>query len=162
MMSVHPLNIHPETVWLEGKEWVPAAYAKDLAEMLREKQRSDASHKAQFAEIRNLWANLPHTHGNAPYAASAEAFRKHGLIAKGFCDVQTVDCETHSAALAAAPLIADLARKAHGYALTVVRGPLVVCSTPHSQSYKAMGKEQFQASKQAVLDWGHEVLGVVQ
>lgn len=158
-MTAHPLHIRPETVWLEGKEWVPASYAAALADRLREKQRSDASHNHQFAEINDLWANLPHTHGDAPYAASADAFRKHGLIAKGYCDIETIAFEDHESAKTAAPAIARLARRDNGYALVVVRGPLVVCSTPHSQSYKAMGKERFQASKQAVLDWGHELLG---
>ena len=56
--------------------------------------------------------------------------------------------------------MARLARAAHGYALTIVRGPLVVCSTPHSQSYKAMGKEAFAKSKNDVLDWAERLLGV--
>lgn len=152
--------IRPQTLFYEGQEWVPKAWADGLVEKLREKQRTTASHNHQFAEIHDLWANLPISHANAPYAASAEAFRKHGLIATGFCDTDTVAFETPEQAQAAAPFIARLARKAHGYALTVARGPLVVCSTPHSQSYKAMGAERFNASKAAVLDWGHALLGV--
>lgn len=159
-MTAHPLTMRPATVFMDGQEWVPSSYADALAEKLRQKQRSDASHRQQFAEIRNLWENLPHRHANAPYAKSAEAFRKHGLIEAGYCDVETVVFEDQEAACTAAPFIASLARKAHGYAIVVVRGNLVVCSTPHSQSYKAMGKEVFQESKQAVLDWGHRVLGV--
>jgi len=156
----HPLNIRPEKMYLDGREWVPADYANALADMLREKQRSTASHNHQWAEIADCWANLPADHAQAPYAGSAEAFRKHGLIAAGYCDTDTLAFETQEQAIAAAPFIARLARKAHGYALTVVRGPLVICSTPHSQSFKAMGKEQFHASKAAVLNWAHEILGV--
>lgn len=156
----HVLNIKPARMVLDGEEWVQASWADALADALREKQRSQQSHSHQFAAINDLWANLPLHHADAPYAASAEAFRKHGLIVEGFCDVDTISFESHAAAKAAAPFIAKLARKAHGYALTVVRGELVICRTPHSQSYKAMGKETFQKSKQAVLDWGHSLLGV--
>lgn len=156
----HVGNIKPQSLFYDGIQWVPKSYADALADRLSEKQRSNASHNHQFAEIANLWANLPISHASAPYAASADAFRKHGLIVTGFCDVDTVAFETPEQACAGAPLIAKLARKAHGYALTVARGPVVVCHTPHSQSFAAMGREGFHASKAAVLDWGHSLLGV--
>jgi hypothetical protein len=156
----HPLNITPSRLVLDGREWVPAEWADSLADALREKQRSKATHGHQFAAINDLWANLPLCHKDAPYAASDEAFRKHGLIQRGYCDVDTVVFETREAAIKAAPLIAKLARKAHGYALTIVKGTMVICSTPHSQSYKAMGKEVFQQSKSDVLDWAQCLLGV--
>ena len=159
-MSQHPLNIRPARVFMEGQYWVPAGWADALADQLREKQRSTQSHNHQFAMITDLWANLPISHAGAPYAASADAFRKHGLIATGHCDVDTLDMETHEAALSAAPFVAKLARKAHGYALTIVRGSLVICSTPHSQSFKAMGKEAFHKSKADVLDWAQCLLEV--
>lgn len=156
----HHSDMRPASIVIDGREWVPKADFDAVAEKLREKQRSTASHNHQFAEIHDLWANLPHHHAQAPYAASPEAFRKHGLIATGHCDVNTISFTHREDAIAAAPFIADLARKAHGYALTVVRGTLVVCSTPHSQSYKAMGKDRFHKSKADVLDWGHSLLGV--
>jgi hypothetical protein len=159
-MSQHPLNIRPASMTIDGREWVPAEWAYSLYDRLRQKQRSQASHNHQFAEIHDLWANLPHNHAQAPYAASAEAFRKHGLIATGHCDVETIDCESHEVACRVAPVVAANARKAHGYALVVVRGPLVVCSTPHSQSFKAMGRERFHQSKADVLEWGKALLEV--
>lgn len=159
-MSRHDHSFRPASMLLNGEEWVRKADYDKVAGALREKERSGQAHRHQFAAIYDLWENLPAKYASAPYGASAEAFRKHGLIETGFCTVTTADCESHTAALAAAPLIADLARRAHGYALTVVRGPLVVCSVPESQSYKAMGKERFQASKNAVLEWGERLLGV--
>lgn len=150
----------PLTISLDGKEWVEREAYDTVKRALMEKQRTTRAHNHQFAEIADMWANLPHIHAGAPYAASAEAFRKHGLIATGHCDVDTIDCESHEIALRVAPVVAKNARKAHGYALTVVRGPLVVCSTPKSQSYKAMGKELFQRSKSDVLNWASEMLGV--
>ena len=156
----HDPSLSPATIVIDGQEWVSReAYDAAIA-ALREKQRSTASHNRHFAAIHDLWENLPHTHAGAPYAASPEAFRKHGLCATGFCDVDTIAFEDKASACAAAPFIAKLARKAHGYALTVVRDNLVICTTPHSQSFKSMGKERFHASKAAVLDWGHDLLGV--
>jgi len=156
----HPLTIRPDVMNMDGQDWVPASWADALADALREKQRSTQSHNHQFAAINDCFENLPARHANAPYAASADAFRKYGLIQTGHCDVDTVAFETHVAACAAAPFIANLARKAHGHALTVVRGPLVICSTPHSQSFKAMGKDMFHKSKADVLDWAETLLGV--
>ena len=157
---MHHSPINPARIYMDGQYWVPAVWADHLAEALREKQRSQQAHRHQFAAINDCFESLPARHAQAPYAANAEAFRKHGLIATGHCDVDTVDAGTHQAALAMAPLVARLARGAHGYAVVIVRGPLVVCSTPHSQSYKAMGKDAFQKSKSDVLDWAERMLGV--
>jgi len=156
----HPLNVTPASIYMDGREWVPKEWADSLVDALREKQRSQQAHSHQFAAIHDLWSNLPLRHAQAPYAASAEAFRKHGLIATGHCHVEMVAFEDKDQACKAAPFIAALARKAHGYALVVVRDALVICSTPHSQSYKAMGREVFQRSKSDVLAWGEELLGV--
>jgi hypothetical protein len=153
-------HLKPARMTLDGAEWVEA-WAYDQALLaLAEKQRTTAAHNHQFAAIHDLYENLPISHAGAPYAASAEAFRKHGLIVTGHCDTDTLAMPSQEAAIAAAPFIAKTARKAHGYALTVVRGALIVCSTPHSQSFKAMGKERFQQSKADVLDWAETLLGV--
>lgn len=152
--------MQPARMNLNGTEWVEAwAYDKALAD-LAEKQRTKADHNHQFAAITDLFHNLPMHHAGAPYAASADAFRKHGLIATGHCDTMTLAMESPAAALREAPKVAEMARKAHGYALVVARGPLVICSTPHSQSFKAMGKELFQKSKADVLEWAEVLLGV--
>lgn len=150
----------PSVITIDGKDWVEKWAYDEAMDKLREKQRTQASHNHQFAEINDRWGNLPASHAGAPYAASAEAFRKHGLIATGHCDVDTMAFETPAAARSAAPFIAKLARQAHGYALTIAKGNLVICSTPHSQSFKAMGKERFEKSKADVLRWADEILGV--
>jgi len=163
----HPLNIRPARMFMDGQEWVPAEWAQSLADALREKQRSKQSHNHQFAAIHDLWANLPACHAGAPYAANADAFRKHGLCATGHCDVESFVYDDSETARAEAPKLARLARgqKRDGdawkeYALVVVRGPVVVVTRPHSQSFKAMGKELFHQSKADVLAWGEQLLGV--
>lgn len=146
-------------ITIDGQDWVLAtAYDKAVAD-LAEKQRSQASHNHAFAAIKDCFDSLPTSHAQAPYAASADAFRKHGLIVTGHCDTDTLAMPSADAAKQAAPIIAKLARKAHGYALTVVRGQLIVCSTPHSQSFKAMGKERFEQSKADVLNWAMGMVG---
>ncbi|HZH10599.1 MAG TPA: hypothetical protein VEZ24_09525 [Microvirga sp.] len=46
------------------------------------------------------------------------------------------------------------------YSVVVVRGPIVVVRKPKSQSRRAMGKEEFQQSKQAVLEIVSNMIGV--
>ena len=154
------MHHRPATMWMDGVEWVERSAYDAAMTALQEKQRSTASHNRWFAHLSDMFENLPASHAQAPYAKSAEAFRKHALIETGHCDTDTLAMPTHEAALAAAPFVADLARKAHGYAVTVVRGTLIVCTTPHSQSYKAMGKETFHASVAACEEWAERLLGV--
>lgn len=161
-MSQHPLNIQPARMVLDGREWVDSTWAESLAEKLREKQRSKASHNHQFAAINDLFHNLPIDHAHAPYAASESAFRKHALIATGYCDTDVIDAGSHDVAISTAPIVAKHARAAHGYAIVTVRGSLVTCHTPQSQSFKAMGKERFHQSKEACLNWAMTLLGVAQ
>lgn len=150
----------PAVMHLDGIKWIEKAAYDAAIEALAEKQRSQAAHNRYFANIVDMFHNLPASHSQAPYAASEDAFRKHGLIAGGFCDTETLDMGDREAALKAAPFVAALARKAHGYAVVVVRGPLIICSTPHSQSFKAMGKDRFHASVATCEAWAETVLGV--
>lgn len=150
----------PAIMHMDGVDWVEkSAYDAAMAALL-EKQRSTASHNRYFAHIIDLYHNLPVAHAHAPYAASPEAFRKHGLIASGYCDTDTLVFETPEQAVKAAPFIAKTARKGYGYATTIAKGPLVICSTPHSQSFKAMGKDAFHKSVADVEGWAEALLGV--
>ena len=150
----------PATMTLDGVKWVEAWALDQANAALAEKQRSQQSHSHQFAAINDLFDSLPISHAGAPYAASKEAFRKHGLCVTGHCDVETIDLESAEIAQRVAPLVSAKARQAHGYALTITRGPLLICTTPHSQSFKAMGKDAFNRSKADVLAWAETLLGV--
>ena len=116
-------------------------------------QRTQASHNHQFAEIADMWQTLPESMANLPYAQSPETLRKHALIARGYCDVATVDAGSKAAAVRVAATMAPIATRAHGYAIVKADGPLVRIYTPHSQSYRSMGKALFNESKAATLDW---------
>jgi hypothetical protein len=145
---------------MDGVDWVEKSAYDAIDAALQEKQRSTASHNRYFAHLVDMFGNLPSAHASAPYASSAESFRKHALIEAGYCDQDALAMPTQAEAIAAAPFVAKLARKAHGYAVTVVRGSLIVCTTPHSQSFKAMGKDAFHESVAACEDWAERLLGV--
>lgn len=145
--ALHPVGNYP-TAWLHDT----LAEGEIVSfEVLRD--RSMNSHRHQFAEIRDAWEHLPENVRDAPWAQSPETLRKHALIVTGYCDVETIDAGSKAAAERVSAYVGALARKAHGYALTVVSGPLVRCYTPHSQSVRAMGGKEFQQSKTRVLDW---------
>lgn len=159
-MSQHPLNIRPARMVMDGREWVDAAYAEALERKLAEKQRTQASHNHHFAAINDLYANLRIEHAQAPYAASQDAFRKHALIATGYCDVFCHVFESKGDMMAVGKVLKDEAEGRHGYALCSYNGNILTLRTPHSQSFKAMDKETFYASKAACLDWAAALLGV--
>lgn len=156
----------PDAVSVDGRVYVSEQafvlaekQIEILAGKLADKQRSRASHAHQFAEIRDLWQNIPESLADAPFAKSADHFRKHALIATGYCDTEVIDCQTHAIACQVAPVVASIARKAHGYAIVTVKGSLITCNTPHSQSFDDMGGPQFYECKDRILHWMHQLLG---
>jgi len=122
--------------------------------------RSQSTHKHQFAEIADAWRHLPEAEQSQPWATTPETLRKHALIACGYCHSAPIDCGTNAAATRVAPPLHAEANRGHGYAITVIRGPVVTLYTPESQSQRAMGGKRFQESKSAVLDWIAAKIGV--
>lgn len=111
--------------------------------------RSMNSHRHFFATIRDLWANLPERLAEAPYGKSPECLRKHALIATGYADAVSVDCGTKAAAERVGAVMAAMG----DYAVVSVSGPVVRRYTARSQSVRAMGRDEFQRSKDDVLGW---------
>jgi hypothetical protein len=122
--------------------------------------RSQNTHRHQWAEIADAWRHLPESVQDMPWAVNPETLRKHALIVCGFRNAETVDAGTKAAAERVAAILSRHATQAQGYAITQARGVLVTCWTPLSQSYRAMGGKEFQRSKQAVLNWIAEQIGV--
>lgn len=122
--------------------------------LVHEEERSDASHRHEFAWLRNAWENLPPQYAEA--FPTPEHLRKRALIEAGFFDEQTIDAGTNAAALR----VAAFAKAQNGFAATVVRGPIVIVRTAKSQSRRAMGKEDFQRSKDAILEIVAGLIGV--
>lgn len=116
--------------------------------------RSAASHRHYFAAINEAWANLPdHMAERFP---SPESLRKFALIKAGYADSRQIV----AASKAEAQRLAAFIRPMDEYAVVTVDQAVVTIFTARSQSVRAMGKAEFQDSKQKVLDVIADMIGV--
>lgn len=113
-------------------------------------ERSAASHNHFFASMHEAWANLPEEH--AERFQTAEHLRKFCLIKAGYADQRQIVC----ASKAEAQRFAAFIRPMDDYAIVVATEAVVTVYTAKSQSMKAMGKKDFQTSKDRCLEiaWG--------
>lgn len=109
-------------------------------------ERSAVSHRHFFAALHDAWLNLGEE--DAEHFQTSEHLRKWALIKAGFADTRSITC----ASKAEAQRVAAFIRPMDGFAVVDVREATIKVYTAQSQSMKAMGKEPFQSSKQAVLD----------
>lgn len=117
-------------------------------------ERSQASEGHYFASIREVFINLPEA--LAQQFKSEDALRKHALIMTGYRDERSLVCSSK----AEAQRLAAFIEPRDDYAIISVSGAMVIEWTPKSQSRRAMGKDTFQESKSAVLDYLAEMIGV--
>lgn len=117
-------------------------------------ERSQASHNHYFAAINERWQSLPDDL-MAEYP-TAEHLRKKMLIRAGYADERSIVC----ASKAEAQRVAAFIRPMDAYAIVDAREAVVRVYTAQSQSMKAMGKQSFQASKDAVLSAINDLLGI--
>lgn len=117
-------------------------------------ERSANSHSHYFAALNEAWMNLPDD--MAERFPTVEHLRKYALIQAGFRDERSIACASKAEALRIAAFIKPM----DGYAVVIVREAVVTVLTAKSQSMKAMGKEDFQQSKQKVLDLVSVMIGV--
>lgn len=122
-------------------------------ELVEHHERSDASHRHYFACIRDAWLNLPEEHSDR--FASEAHLRKWALIRAGYRDERTIACASKAEALRFVAFMKPM----DDYAVVVAREAVVVVWTAKSQSVKAMGKADFQASKEAVLGVLADLIG---
>ena len=117
-------------------------------------ERSEVSHKHEFAWLREAWRNLPED--LADQFPTPEHLRKRALIQAGFYHETVTDCGSNAAALR----VMAMARGMDQFAYAVVRGPLCVVRTAESQSRRAMDKARFQDSKTKIMEIIAEMIGV--
>ncbi len=117
-------------------------------------ERSSATHNHEFGWLKDAWLNLPEK--LADEFPTPEHLRKRALIDGGFYDQTVIDAGTNAAALRVAAAI----RAREEFSLVIVRGPVVVIRTAKSQSRRSMNKQEFQASKTAVLEIVSGMIGV--
>lgn len=109
--------------------------------------RSRASHNFYFATIHEAWVNLPEA--IAPQFPNDETLRAWALVKTGYCTEKNFVCETAGHARSLAMNL----RSRSPLAVIVLKGNVVQVYDPMSQSAAAMGKEVFEQSKTAVLDY---------
>lgn len=115
--------------------------------------RSDASHRHFFAALHDAWLNLPEE--IADNFLSEEHLRKFALIHEGFSNTSTLACQS----AAAAEQFAAFLRPVDEFSVVTISGRTVIRAVAKSQSLRAMGKKDFQASKTAVLDYVASLIG---
>lgn len=117
-------------------------------------ERSAKAHRFYFAAVNEAWLNLPED--KAQQYPTPTHLRKWALIRAGYRDERTFVASTKAEALR----IAAFVRPTDDYAVVTVRDATVTVYTAKSQSLKAMGKTDFQNSKEAVLQLLSEMIGV--
>lgn len=116
--------------------------------------RSGASHRHYFAQINDAWLNLPPQ--IAAHQPTAEHLRKFALIMTGYEDRVTHVCGSKAEAQRLRAFIAPL----DDFAVIDVTEATVTVRRAKSQSVKAMGRADFQKSKDDVLGYVAEMIGV--
>lgn len=118
----------------------------------RHEERSTASHNHYFACVQEAWSNLPEQDERFP---TPDALRKWALIKNGYCTKSEAVLDTPEQAAT----VAAFTGNAEGV-IIVVRENVVTKYTAMSQSTAAMGKSEFQKSKDLVLDTIAELIAV--
>lgn len=116
-------------------------------------ERSIASHRQYFAALNECFMNLPER--IAEQFPTVERLRKYALIMTGHRD----ECSYVANSAAKALEIAAFVRPLDDYAIVSVSGATVVVLRAKSQSMRAMGKRDFQRSKDDVLNFVATLLG---
>lgn len=117
-------------------------------------ERSTATHNHEFAWLKDAWLNLPED--MAEQCPTQEHLRKRALVDAGYYNETVTDAGSNAAALR----VASSMRAMDEFALVIVRGPLVVMRRPKSQSRRAMGKQEFQESKTAIIETISAMIGI--
>lgn len=156
----------PMTFRWDGEAMVPMPRFHNMANarfvvgetytLVEHQERSDISHRHYFASVKKAWDNLPEIYADQPWAQSPEHLRKFCLIRAGYSDSHTLVCSSK----AEAQRVARFMRPIDEYAVVTVQEATVTRFTAQSQSYRAMGKDEFQRSKELVLDQLAHLIGV--
>jgi len=160
-------DMRPLIVWeWNGEAMVPLPRFHNLVnatftvgeryKMEAHEERSHASHNHEFAVITEAWQSLPEHLANEPWAQTPEHLRKYALIRCRYCNTQTYPCGSNAEAKRWAVNLRPLDE----YSIVSVEGSTVYRFTAMSQSKRAMGPKVFQESKQAILEFIGDLIGV--
>lgn len=119
-------------------------------------ERSMRSHRHFFATVHEAWLNLPdHL---ALQFANDSTLRKHALIMKGYRKERKLALSSPEEARKVAAFLKP--RGGDEYSIVSVNGSVVIEWTAMSQSKRDMGGPTFQKSKDDVLDFIADLIGV--
>lgn len=118
----------------------------EVYRLVPQEERSRASHSHFFACINEAWKNLPED--LAERFPSSGHLRKWCLIKAGFRDERSHVCPSK----AEAQRLAAFVKPMDDLSVVLVNEATVTVFTAKSQSVRAMGKAEFQRSKDAVFD----------
>ena len=122
--------------------------------LVEAKERSQRSHDHYFACMHEAWVNLPEE--IAERFPTEDHLRKYALIKCGYRDERTLVVKSNAEAVR----IAAFMRPVHEFALISIADNIIVEWTPKSQKIKAMGAKTFQESKDRVLMFVAELIGI--
>lgn len=158
MTSPVALTWDGEAFWPANRFWsrkcderfvVGQAYAMDEVH-----QRSHATHAHYFASLHDIWQSLPeHLSEQFP---TENHMRKYALIRTGYHTMTQHPCKS----AAEAERLAAAIRPYDTYQLVTVKDSVVTVYHAMSQDMRSMDKKTFAESKQAVLDWCSDLIGV--
>lgn len=117
-------------------------------------QRSMKSHAHLFASVTEAWRNLPERLDSE--FPTEDHFRKRGLIQCGFFYQQEIACATRAEAVR----WMEILRKRDQHAVYSISGNIIVERIAKSQSLKAMAKDEFERSHQALVEWAWGLVGI--
>ena len=117
-------------------------------------ERSIKSHNHHFAVVYKAWMNLPE-HLALQFPSDVH-LRKYALIKTGYYDRRSIVVASKAEALRVAAFVKPLDE----FSVVIAEEATVSVYTAKSQSKKAMGAKEFQASKTKVLDFLDDLLGV--
>ena len=117
-------------------------------------ERSAKSHAHYFACVSRGWSSLPEAIG--AQFATADHLRRYCLIKGGFHNHRSIVARSRAEALK----IAGFVRPMDEFAVVTVNECVVDVFTARSQNHRSMNRQEFQASKTAVLEIIDDMLGV--
>lgn len=116
--------------------------------------RSHATHAHYFAVLKQVWDSLPdRLRGDV---GNPEILRKHALIHTGYHTKVQHACKS----AAEAERLAAVIKPYDAYQIVEQVGPIVTVYHALSQDMRSMDKVTFAASKEAVLAWCAQLIGV--
>lgn len=120
----------------------------------RNEDRSENSHRHYFACLSEAWSQLPES--LMEEYPTVEALRAKALIKTGFYHERNMVCSTVDEARKIAAFIQPF----NHYAITDISGNVIRVYTAKSQSRSAMKRTEFQDSKDKVLQFVANLVGV--